>query len=372
MSYKSVTQECQIRVSSKSVLPERCAIVSSKGVLQECHLSVSTQGVSQVGSLENVRNKYCLCSSTYVSAFGFVGFILFSFFGFSIYAAKPRCDQGGHPTETTLAPSLWRPWPSHMAETFSADWFLLPVLRFNLFMFQLRNSFWSCESNGNLHELIRLNIQYTRICWNFPKAAAPQIHCRGSQWQLPLLPDTDTPNVFCLWCLWRRLAQAVTKSCYKECVEGIDIVWDREQVCCELCDSMQWWDRPCECSCSSHTLCGKLGSASADVLFAWQIWGELHATSSAFQRLLSKVLQRLLAKFKRSSLRNFFGETALPNLWDITWEKRIQVHSLYVGPSKRVLQSGKMWATGLKHTGSELRTLGNSSQCSQFHKLLQD
>ena len=51
--------------------------MSSKGVLQECHLSVSTQGVSQVGSLENVRNKYCFCSSTYVSAFGFVGFILF-------------------------------------------------------------------------------------------------------------------------------------------------------------------------------------------------------------------------------------------------------------------------------------------------------
>ena len=64
-------------MSSKSVLPERCAIVSSKGALQECHLSVSIQGVSQVGSLENVRNEYCLCSSTYVSAFGFVGFILF-------------------------------------------------------------------------------------------------------------------------------------------------------------------------------------------------------------------------------------------------------------------------------------------------------
>ena len=77
VSHTSVKQECQVRVSSKSVLPERCAIVSSKGVLQECHLSVSTQGVSQVGSLENVRNKYCLCSSTYVSAFEFVGFILF-------------------------------------------------------------------------------------------------------------------------------------------------------------------------------------------------------------------------------------------------------------------------------------------------------
>ena len=77
MSSKSVVQECQVKVSSKSVLPERCAIVSSKGILQECHLSVSTQGVSQGGSLENVRNRYRLCSSTYVSAFGFVGFILF-------------------------------------------------------------------------------------------------------------------------------------------------------------------------------------------------------------------------------------------------------------------------------------------------------
>ena len=79
MSSKSVKQECFARVSSKSVLPECCAIVSSKGVLQKCYLSVSTQGVSEVGSLENVRNKYCLCSSTYVSVFGFVGFILFFF-----------------------------------------------------------------------------------------------------------------------------------------------------------------------------------------------------------------------------------------------------------------------------------------------------
>ena len=78
VSSKSVPQGCQIRLSSKTVLPERCAIVSNKGVLQECHLSVSSQGVPQVGSLENMRNKYCLCSSTYVSAFGFVGFILFS------------------------------------------------------------------------------------------------------------------------------------------------------------------------------------------------------------------------------------------------------------------------------------------------------
>ena len=78
MSSKSAPQECQIRVSSKSVLPARSAIVSSKGVLQECHLSVSSQGVPQVGSLETVTIiSINLCFSTYVSAFGFVGFILF-------------------------------------------------------------------------------------------------------------------------------------------------------------------------------------------------------------------------------------------------------------------------------------------------------
>ena len=77
MSNQSVKQEC---------LTERCAMVSSKGVLRECHLSVSSQGVPQVGSLEYVTTKYCLCSSTYVSAFGFVGFILF--FNFEVKMVK--------------------------------------------------------------------------------------------------------------------------------------------------------------------------------------------------------------------------------------------------------------------------------------------
>ena len=87
VSSKSVLQECQVRlsyksakqeVSSKSVLQEcQVRVSSKKGVLQECHLSVSRQGVPQAVSLENVINKYPLCSSTYASAFGFVGFILF-------------------------------------------------------------------------------------------------------------------------------------------------------------------------------------------------------------------------------------------------------------------------------------------------------
>ena len=88
-SPQCVPQKCQIRVSSKSVLPERFAIVSSKGVLQDCHLSVSSQGVPQVVSLEHVTNTYCLCYSTSVSAFGFLGFILF-FWGGVIASVRFR------------------------------------------------------------------------------------------------------------------------------------------------------------------------------------------------------------------------------------------------------------------------------------------
>ena len=69
--------------------------MSSKGVLQECHLSASNQGVPQVGSLEYAINKYCLCSSTYVSAFGFVGFILRFFLQFSLLGFMDLDTAGG-------------------------------------------------------------------------------------------------------------------------------------------------------------------------------------------------------------------------------------------------------------------------------------
>ena len=109
-------------MSSKSVLPERCAIVSSKGVLQECHLRVSAQGVPQVGSLENVTNKYCLCYSTYVSAFGFVGFILFYYYYYYYYFLKTSktnntLDISKIPTPKMMIQFLRRvvsitaPWP---------------------------------------------------------------------------------------------------------------------------------------------------------------------------------------------------------------------------------------------------------------------
>ena len=95
MSSKSVLQECQIRVSRKSVLQECQVRVSHKSVKQECLTRALRNSVKQgcptrvspecvnSGCLTsefagNVTNKYCLCLSTYVSAFGFVGFILFS------------------------------------------------------------------------------------------------------------------------------------------------------------------------------------------------------------------------------------------------------------------------------------------------------
>ena len=68
MSHTSVKQECFTRALRNSVK-------------QGCPTRVSPQCVNS-GCLTsdfvgNATNKYCLCLSTYVSAFGFVGFILF-------------------------------------------------------------------------------------------------------------------------------------------------------------------------------------------------------------------------------------------------------------------------------------------------------
>ena len=97
MSSKSVLQGCQIGVSRKSVLQECQVRVSYKSVKQECLTRALRDSVKQgcptrvppqcvkSGCLTSevvghVTNKYCLCLSTYVSAFGFVGFILFCVF----------------------------------------------------------------------------------------------------------------------------------------------------------------------------------------------------------------------------------------------------------------------------------------------------
>ena len=84
VSSKSVLQECQIRVSRKSVKQECLTGDLRNSVKQGRPTRVSPQCVNS-GCLTSefagsVTNKYCLCLSTYVSAFGFVGFILF-FFG---------------------------------------------------------------------------------------------------------------------------------------------------------------------------------------------------------------------------------------------------------------------------------------------------
>ena len=58
-------------MSSKSVSQECCLIVSSKSVRTDCQISVSCQGVPQLSIA------FLLSPSTNVPAFGFVGFILF-------------------------------------------------------------------------------------------------------------------------------------------------------------------------------------------------------------------------------------------------------------------------------------------------------
>ena len=70
MSHKSVKQECLTRALRNSVKQGRPTRVSPQCVNSGC-LTSEFAG--------NVTNKYCLCLSTYVSAFGFVGFIFFFF-----------------------------------------------------------------------------------------------------------------------------------------------------------------------------------------------------------------------------------------------------------------------------------------------------
>ena len=67
MSYKSVKQECLIRALRNSVKQGCPTRVSPQCVRSGCPTS----------GFAGKCDKYCFCSSTHVSAFGFVGFILF-------------------------------------------------------------------------------------------------------------------------------------------------------------------------------------------------------------------------------------------------------------------------------------------------------
>ena len=67
MSYKSVKQECLTRALRNSVKQGCPTRVSPQCVRSGCPTS----------GFAGKCDKYCFCSSTHVSAFGFVGFILF-------------------------------------------------------------------------------------------------------------------------------------------------------------------------------------------------------------------------------------------------------------------------------------------------------
>ena len=103
MSDKSVKQECLTGDLRNSVKQGRPTRVSPQCVNSGCLTS------EFAGS---VTNKYCLCLSTYVSAFGFVGFILFfhDVSCFQIILFRISCDKV---TCDTLMVIAWlsRPWP---------------------------------------------------------------------------------------------------------------------------------------------------------------------------------------------------------------------------------------------------------------------
>ena len=77
------SKKCQVRAPEKSVMKESYrSVKQGKSVPQEqeCHQCVKS-GCPTISGLAGKWDKtYCFCSSTYVSAFGFVGFILFFWF----------------------------------------------------------------------------------------------------------------------------------------------------------------------------------------------------------------------------------------------------------------------------------------------------
>ena len=92
------SKKCLARVSHKTVKQECLTRALRNSVKQGCPTRVLPQCVNS-GCLTSefagdVTNKYCLCLSTYVSAFGFVGFIWFFFF-FPECVARVPVSLGG-------------------------------------------------------------------------------------------------------------------------------------------------------------------------------------------------------------------------------------------------------------------------------------
>ena len=121
MSRKSVLQEsqgmlskkCLTRVPHKSVKQECLTRALRNSVKQGCPTKVSPQCVNS-GCLTsefvgNVTNKYSLCLSTYVSAFGFVGFILF------LCLLEQTAEQ-------QLVRLVWMPWATRAKPLLQNVW----------------------------------------------------------------------------------------------------------------------------------------------------------------------------------------------------------------------------------------------------------
>ena len=89
-----LSKKCLTRVSHKSVKQECLTRALRNSVKQGCPTKVSPQcvksGCLTTEFVGNVTNKYCLCLSTNVSAFGFVGFILFFF---SVFPKISHCQK---------------------------------------------------------------------------------------------------------------------------------------------------------------------------------------------------------------------------------------------------------------------------------------
>ena len=114
VSRMSVPQECPIRVSRKSAPQECPARVSHKSVPQECPRRLSHKSVPQECPTR-VSYKSVICSFSIVSAFGFVGSILFNIQLCELCGANANPGQAGCTTIKTRSQEPMSPpgLPAH-------------------------------------------------------------------------------------------------------------------------------------------------------------------------------------------------------------------------------------------------------------------
>ena len=146
MSHKGVKQECLTRALRNSVK-------------QGCPTRVSPQCVNS-GCLTsefagNVTNKKCLCLSTYVSAFGFVGLILFFFGG----KRQKTTIQGNSQTNMNKTATD----PLHSVQV--SDIFALGVVQDSLEKGECLNNKKQCAIVCRLTAWC--SVRYRWTCWRF-------------------------------------------------------------------------------------------------------------------------------------------------------------------------------------------------------------